>query len=860
MHKMLVYSASMIKCAVRIMNNRIRKKLQRFVSILCCLSVGSISPVLIAADVKPNVVLILVDDLGWQDVKCYDIDKPSPMETPNLDALAKKGVQFWQAYSPAPVCAPSRAAILSGLHPARGEMTSVAGGFPPHAGHPHSTMISPYYSARMPTARYTLAEAMKANGYVTAHSGKWHISKHHYDYPTPYYHGFDESTHHRGVQSGMQPDRLTGFATTDPKDPFRLDENGMPFDVPQDAALNFIKNHKEEPFFLYYATWLVHTPIVMRSEALLRKYEKKLGVTLKPEHAKGWDIPGQTNPFYCAMVEQLDYYMGQLFDYLEQTDDPRRPGHKLIENTYIIFTSDNGGMEGGHGEIITDNYPLDRGKISLREGGTRVPLIITGPDIPQGVQSEVMANGLDFYPTILSLIGAQPPAEKHLDGYDLKPLLTKDPTDASLVRDANGVVRDTMFWHFPQMENTSSIRVGDYKLLRDYKSVPAKVMLNKLYDTSRGENLRGDIEEAHDLAAEMPEKAAKLEAKLDALIRESGGRIPYFNPLSPANLPNQQHAPVIAAHSQSGDEVRFTYQNRGAEVVYADLIYSPNNGREWLKESAEVVDSSTVRATLPDGTTHYFLNLVDEHNFLAIYPEIDRQKMNQQKLQFSDVAVFAGFPEPVRGQPFNRKLRYQQLIQPTEGQRLLVNANFENETWAGLNVSGEAGLLISDDKSTGGKVLRIEEVDSLGRDWMPLVSAPIRIPSDVKEGIYRISLDLKADAQAPGVVHLSVKHDRDITGKVSFGPDCVKVGEQNMAELEPGLWYHLNIDAQFGASRDRLLSVKLSAEDGRIWEMKVPYSNYHFDQPNELQIIGLGQPGTAVEIDNVVIIASESSE
>ena len=154
----------------------------------------------------------------------------------------------------------------------------------------------------------------------------------------------------------------------------------MPFDVPQDAALNFIKASKDQPFFLYYATWLVHAPIVMRSEALLRKYEQKLGVTLTEEHAKTWKNPGQTNLFYCAMVEQLDYYLGQIFTYLETTEDPRRPGHKLIENTYIIFSSDNGGMEGTHEEIYTDNFPLDRGEISLREGGVRVPLIITGPD------------------------------------------------------------------------------------------------------------------------------------------------------------------------------------------------------------------------------------------------------------------------------------------------------------------------------------------------------------------------------------------------------------------------------------------------------------------------------------------------
>ena len=383
---------------------------------------------------KPNVVLILTDDLGWQDVHCYDIDEPSPMETPNIDRLASQGVMFWQAYSPAPVCAPSRAAILSGLHPARGGMTSVAGGFPPRPRSRNAPQVAPFYLARMPMERFTIAEALKNSGYRTGHCGKWHISKNHYDYPQPYQHGFDSSVHDRGVQYPMIPDRLTGFATLNPKDPYQLDENGFPFDTPQQAALEFIQTNKEEPFFLYYATWLVHAPIVMRSESLLRKYETKLGVTLTPEHATTWKTPGQTNPFYCAMVEQLDYYVGQVIHSLETTDDPRWPGHKLMENTYVFFTSDNGGMEGSRDEIYTDNLPLDRGKISLKEGGTRVPLVITGPDIPRAVQSDVMVNGLDLYPTILTLTKSKAPKDKIFDGCDLSRLLTSNPADPQLVR------------------------------------------------------------------------------------------------------------------------------------------------------------------------------------------------------------------------------------------------------------------------------------------------------------------------------------------------------------------------------------------------------------------------------------------
>ena len=298
---------------------------------------------------QPNMILVLTDDLGWQDVKCYDIDAPSPMETPHLDRLASQGVKFWQAYSPGPVCSPSRAAILSGDHPAR-YMYNIGGGQPPGAGRMTDKLIAPFNSGRMPEETVTIAEALKANGYATGHSGKWHVSWQQNKFPGPTDQGFDYSRVDRGVQKRMRPDRLTGFATNAPDDPYRLDENGFPFDQTHADAMTFLKQQagEDQPFFLFYATWLVHRPIVMRSEALLQKYVEKLGVELTKETATRWPIAGQKNPFYCAMVEQLDYYLGQLFAYLETTDDPRWPGHKLSENTYIIFTSDNGEIGRAH--------------------------------------------------------------------------------------------------------------------------------------------------------------------------------------------------------------------------------------------------------------------------------------------------------------------------------------------------------------------------------------------------------------------------------------------------------------------------------------------------------------------------------
>jgi arylsulfatase A-like enzyme len=623
---------------------------------LLCLSLVSLlgASIALASDAgrpaKPNIILILTDDLGWQDVKCYDIDEPSHMETPNLDALAQKGVQFWQAYSPAPTCAPSRAAILSGAHPARAQMTHVFGGKPPRPHHRTGwAMMAPWYSVSMPADVVTIAEALKPYGYTTGHSGKWHVAMRHHGYPQPADQGFDYTRNSRGVQCRMKPDRLTGFATDAANDPYRLDANGFPFDQTHYDAMAFLRQNHAEPFFLYYATWLVHTPIVMRSEALLRKYEAKLGVTLTEEHKTNWKREGQTNPFYCAMVEQLDYYMGNLFDYLETTDDPRWPGHKLVENTYIIFTSDNGGMESsGKNQIITDNYPLDRGKISAMEGGVRVPLIITGPGIRSGVQSDVMVNGLDFYPTILSLTGAPTPAAKQFDGCDLSTLLTTDPTDASLVRDGQGEVRDTMVWHFPNsgaMEST--IRIGDYKLVRNYQHLADGVVpfeLYRLYDSNSGEAVRVDIEEANNLAAALPEKTQALNAQLTEMLTEMKASYPYWNPNSKQRLPNQQKVGTVLSCKRDGDHVVVRYRENGAKVVRVNLIYTTNGGdyfEEWFRAPASLQADNTAVVNLPQGTTHYFVNLIDENSFLVSYPEIDATKLNKAKQTYADVALSA---------------------------------------------------------------------------------------------------------------------------------------------------------------------------------------------------------------------------
>ena len=583
---------------------------------------------------QPNVVLIYTDDLGWQDIKCYDVDEPCPYDTPNLDAFAKKGVMFWQAYSPAPTCSPSRCAVLSGVHPARARKTHVVGGHPPHPHNINNSMMDPWYSGRMPEDTFTLAKAMKANGYTTGHVGKWHIAINHNAFPQPMDVGFDFTRSDRGAHRNVK-DRLSGFATSAEDDPYRLDENGFPFHQNNADALQFLNQFKDKPFFLYYCTWLVHSPIFTRNEGLLNKYVERMGVD--PAKTKSKEVPGQLNPFYGAMVESLDYYVGQIFKYLDSTEDPRWPGHRLSENTYVIFTSDNGGMEGGRTERYTDNAPLDRGKISAKEGGTRVPLFIAGPGIPAGVESDVMVNGLDFFPTILSLAGAECPKGKVFDGCDIATLLKSDPTNPALVRPANGSVRDTMMWHFPHgVALESTIRVGDFKLIRNYDHVgkpdTPELELFQLYKTVDGTQQRVDIEEAKNLAAAMPEKTQAMNQKLTQMLSKMNASYPAYNPNTKSELPGKEQVPTITEVKERNGMVHVEIQDNGARVQQAHLIYTLNGNdryEEWFQTSMQSAGAGKFAISLPEGTTHYFINLIDENQFLVSYPSLKRLKRDQ---------------------------------------------------------------------------------------------------------------------------------------------------------------------------------------------------------------------------------------
>lgn len=585
---------------------------------------------------QPNFVLILADDLGWQDLKCYDTEAPfSVFQTPHLDALARGGVLFRQAYAPAPVCAPSRVGIMSGKHPARAGKTSVEGGECPKPNSINSRMMDPYYTARMALEEITIPEALKPHGYFSGHMGKWHMAVGHNAYPNALDQGFDWSRANRGVTVAMA-NRTAGFATTSASDPYRLDANGFAFDQLTQDALDFLNTAAatNKPFFCYYASWLVHAPIHMRTESLLQKYAGLMGYSY-PLTGAEFFAPGQNNPYYAAMVETFDYNVHQIVSRLESTDDPRWPGHKLIENTYVFITSDNGGMEFA-GENVTDNAPLDQGKIHTEEGGTRVPFIVLGPNIPTNVTSEVMVNGLDLYPTMLALAGI--PIPDRLDGVDLSGLLLNDPQNANLVTNRSGEVRDTMYWHFPHgVELRSTIRKNGWKLFKNYdfasNAARNPYELYELYDTNR---VRHDIGEAFDVVNTATNVAAQLTAELNTWLTNVGARLPSYNPKTAVALPNKSQVPAVLGSGHTNSLAWVTWETNKAAVATVELIYTLNGDNssieEWFSQPVAFTPSSGYAETpIPDGTTHFLFTLVDTNNFLVSSADVGDGSTNTGK-------------------------------------------------------------------------------------------------------------------------------------------------------------------------------------------------------------------------------------
>jgi len=445
----------------------------------------------------PNVVLILVDDLGWTDLACFG---SRYYQTPNLDRLAAQGMKFTDGYAACAVCSPTRAAVMTGRYPARLGVTDwirsrFQGGAIPadkknptgYVGGRRNKVFCPRNALWMELDEVTIAEALKPAGHVSCHIGKWHLGP---DDQYPDRQGFDFNI--GGCDYGQPP----GYF--DPYTNKRLSQ-GIPTLKPRkqgeyltdreaDEAVRFIEQHRNRPFFLYMAHYAVHTPIQGKKD-LVAKYQAR------PK-------TNQKNPTYAAMVESVDDAAGRILAALDAC--------KVSDNTIVIFTGDNGGLLGP-----THNAPLRAGKGWPYEGGIRVPLIIRWPGVVKpGSASAVPVTSVDYLPTVLDAAGLRLPAGRPIDGESLLPVL----------KGTGRLKRDAIYWHFPHYRGRgippySIIRAGDWKLIKRYDGKPFE-----LFD------LGSDLSETTDLAAKMPDKVKELDARLAAWLKTTGARVPKPNP------------------------------------------------------------------------------------------------------------------------------------------------------------------------------------------------------------------------------------------------------------------------------------------------------------------------------------------
>jgi arylsulfatase A-like enzyme len=440
----------------------------------------------------PNVVVILVDDMGQTDLSCYG---SKFYETPHIDQLAKDGVRFANGYSACTVCSPTRAALLTGKYPARLRLTDWI------TGHerPKAKLRIPDWQKFLPFEEITLAEQFKAAGYATASIGKWHLTPALKEGDETYYpekHGFDLNV--GGYARGQPPSYHAPYKiptlSEGPKGEFLTDREAA-------EAVKFIEANKEKPFFLYLPHYAVHTPLGGKPE-VIAKYQAKA--------AKLADLK-QKNATYAALVESVDDSLGTIRAELKRL--------KLDENTIIVFTSDNGGLM-----PVTDNSPFRVGKGSAYEGGVRVPLIIHAPGMAKaGTVESVPAMTIDLYPTVLELAGVKP-LQSLIDGISL----------ASLLKSGAKPDRAEIFWHYPHYHPGgatpySAVRSGDFRLVHFYEDGR-----DELYD------LANDVGETKDLSAAQLERARTLRTRLDAWLKSVDAQLPTKNPAhDPAGEANQ---------------------------------------------------------------------------------------------------------------------------------------------------------------------------------------------------------------------------------------------------------------------------------------------------------------------------------
>ncbi len=452
-------------------------------------------------DSKPNVLFILADDLGYNDLSCMG---SKFYETPNVDKIANQGMIFTQGYAACQVCSPSRASIMTGTFPARHGITDWIGartGQEWRKAKRFNQLLPPDYVSNLPHQATTLPEAMKLAGYKTFFAGKWHLGSEG-SWPTD--HGFDIN---KGGWDKGSP--IGGFFSpwTNPNLENQEDGENLSMRLAKETV-EFLKENKDTSFFAFLSFYAVHAPIQTTREKWSKYCQKAENLGIAQTGFKmGHFLPirqVQDNPVYAGLVETMDDAIGIVLTALEDL--------ALKDNTIIIFTSDNGGVAAGDA-FATSNLPLRAGKGYQFEGGIREPYFVRVPWLKGGQKSSVPVTGTDFYPTILELVGADPKPGEHLDGVSLVPLLKGDSIRAR-----------PLFWHYPHYGNqggepSSIIREGDWKMIHYYEDGR-----QELY------NLKDDLGEDTDLAPENPERVKELSDKLFAFLKEAGARFPVKDP------------------------------------------------------------------------------------------------------------------------------------------------------------------------------------------------------------------------------------------------------------------------------------------------------------------------------------------
>ncbi|MEZ5106377.1 MAG: sulfatase [Draconibacterium sp.] len=427
---------------------------------------------------KPNVVIVVIDDMGWEQLGCYG---SSFYKSPNIDKLAESGVRFTNAYASAPVCSPTRAALMTGKYPARLHLTDFIPGSDPQ----DKTLLTPEWQKFLPLEEVTIAEILKAEGYKTAIFGKWHLSKEKYGSGSlsnnPDKQGFDETfitlKPSKGAPLGAwQEPEIDGHST----------------DTIMNRSIEFIQQNRNNPFLLVTSFNAIHDPLMEKASSI-EKYAKDADSKLPVN-----------NPVLGAMIERVDNAMGRLISSLEKD--------KLMENTLLIVFSDNGGLVKS-----ASQSPLREGKGWVYEGGIRVPMMISWKGkINAGRESEQPVATIDILPTVLDLLHVQNKMST-VDGVSLSPVLLND----------SPLNRKALFWNYPHYHNgppSAVIRKGDYKLIELYdKSLTNQPDAFELYD------LKNDLGETRNLAAQYPDVVNELKKELSDWKKEVGAQIPELN-------------------------------------------------------------------------------------------------------------------------------------------------------------------------------------------------------------------------------------------------------------------------------------------------------------------------------------------